>query len=162
MSRVSFENLATRTEKGRLPKARRRIGLPSRKTRQKSGPIDSTAIGADRLGTDTASFVSVAVSEARPRFATHFATDQQLSLLESASETRATVEGGRGSGRSPRRNRKSSCPRRKFSSNGRFAALLGKPLGSFVVARPVFGGWIRKKTDGIFWPAEDRQTRRHP
>ena len=63
MSRVSFENLATLTEKGRLPRARRRIGLPSRKTRQKRGPIDSTAIGADRLGTDTQSDVSVAVSQ---------------------------------------------------------------------------------------------------
>ena len=96
MSRVSFENLATRTEKGRLPKARRRIGLPSRKTRQKSGPIDSTAIGADRLGTDTPSDVSVAVSEARPRFATHFATDQWLASAENLGEIAAIEAGAEG------------------------------------------------------------------
>ena len=97
MNRVSFENLATLTEKGRLPRARRRIGLPSRKTRQKRGPIDSTAIGADRLGTDTQSVVSVAVSEARPRFATHFATDQRLGSAESVSNSHPVGEGGRGS-----------------------------------------------------------------
>jgi hypothetical protein len=96
MSRVSFENLATRTEKGRLPRARPRIGLPSRKTRQKRGPIDSTAIGANRLGTDTRSLVSVAVSEARPCFATHFATDQRLGSAESVSNSHPVGEGGGG------------------------------------------------------------------
>ena len=96
MSRVSFENLATLIEKGRLPRARRRIGLPSRKTRQKRGPVDSAAIGADGLGTDTQSFVSVAVSDARRRFATHFTTDQRLVSAESVSNSHSVGKGGGG------------------------------------------------------------------
>ena len=75
MIRVSFENLATLTEKGRLPRVRWRIGLPSRKTRQKRGPIDSTSIGAGRLGIDAQSGVFWPAAQVRCRFATDFATE---------------------------------------------------------------------------------------
>jgi hypothetical protein len=53
---------------------------------------------ADRpSNTDTKSDVSVAVSEARPRFATHFATDQRLRSAENISNSHPVGEGGRGS-----------------------------------------------------------------
>ena len=143
MNRVSFENLAARTEKGRLPRARRRLGLPSRKTRQKRGPIDSTAIGADWLGTDTQSFVSVAVSEARPRFATHFATDQRLGSAESVSNSRPVGKGGRGSVR--RAGGGDSVP---VSASG--ILLANAPAGhESALSNPVcWGVRARKKTAG--------------
>ena len=48
------------------------------------------------IQTDTPSFVSVAVSEARPRFATHFATDQRLGSAESVSNSHSVGKGGGG------------------------------------------------------------------
>src|SRR6476646_8514475 len=83
MSRVSFENLATLTEKGCLPRVRWQIGLPSRKTRQKRGPIDSTSIGAGRLGTDAQSDVFWSPAQVCCRCATDFATEL---LFEALSE----------------------------------------------------------------------------
>ena len=67
---------------------------------KKGGRISSllrARVTGSSTQTDTPSFVSVAVSEARPRFATHFATDQRLGSAESVSNSHPVGEGGRGS-----------------------------------------------------------------
>jgi len=93
-------NLATlKKEVATHPPMLRRMGLVAGKslTNRAGGSLLSYSVQTTEVAsTDTQSFVSVAVSEARPRFATHFATDQRLGSAESASNWHPVGQGGGG------------------------------------------------------------------